>query len=748
MYYSRGKVTRQAHVDVPPGTYEEEYAREGFFGPVSHLYRSAPPVDWIAIEGDLRPEALNTRQLPGIGGDWLHGRIPFLRNADAVLSYGVLATPMPYYFRNADGDELLFAHAGAGRIETDFGNLDYRRGDYLVIPRGTVYRLAPTHLSEFLVVETAAALGIPDRGIAGKHALFDPAVIDVPELGELPEPGRAWDLRIKRLDRMTTVRYPHNPITTVGWRGDLTVMRLNVDDIRPMMSERYHLPPTAHVTWMAKNVVICSFLPRGLETGDPGALKVPFYHSNVDYDEVLFYHDGEFFSRKGIEPGMVTFHPQGIHHGPQPGAVRSAGARTRTNEKAVMIDTRNPLELTDAGRRASLPSYWKSWQEDAQAGARQSVSVSVPAGAPASASVSASPAAKGDAGVGATRAAPHDRASNPCGLRGIGFVEFATRDPRELAQLFRAFGFSRTGRHQHLAIDAWVQNDITFLLNHDARTFGAGFFERHGPSICAMGWRVDDAAAAFASAVSRGARPYTGSGTTITVPAIYGIGDSLIYFLDHGHTLDTSFGAHPSPILVPQKGFTAIDHLTNNVEKGTMQRWASFYKDVFGFTEVRYFDIRGVKTGLQSYALRSPDGSFCIPINEGSEKRSQIEEYLREYNGPGVQHLAFLTADLLGSLDALEGSGIEMLDIDDDYYATVFSRVPNVTEDHARIRDHQVLVDGDSEGYLLQIFTKNLVGPIFIELIQRKNHTSFGEGNFGALFRSIERDQERRGALA
>jgi 4-hydroxyphenylpyruvate dioxygenase len=198
-----------------------------------------------------------------------------------------------------------------------------------------------------------------------------------------------------------------------------------------------------------------------------------------------------------------------------------------------------------------------------------------------------------------------------------------------------------------------------------------------------------------------------------------------------------------APELVAPKGFLAIDHLTNNVEKGTMQAWADFYKHVFGFTEVRYFDIRGVKTGLTSYALRSPDGSFCIPINEGSEEKSQIEEYLREYRGPGIQHLAFLTDDLLASLDAMAGSDGQMLDIDDAYYAEVFERVPNVTEDHGRIRQHQVLVDG----YLLQIFTKNLVGPIFIELIQRKNHLSFGEGNFGALFRSIERDQERRGAI-
>ncbi|MCA9571987.1 MAG: VOC family protein, partial [Myxococcales bacterium] len=183
-----------------------------------------------------------------------------------------------------------------------------------------------------------------------------------------------------------------------------------------------------------------------------------------------------------------------------------------------------------------------------------------------------------------------------------------------------------------------------------------------------------------------------------------------------------------------------------NVPKGGLQAWVDFYQRVFGFTPVRTFDIRGQQTGLTSHALRSPDGSFCIPINEGDESTSQIEEYLREYGGPGIQHLAFLTDDLLDSLDRLDGA-VETLDIDEDYYTHLSERVHGVREDLGRIRAHQVLVDGDDEGYLLQIFTKNLIGPIFFEMIQRRNHASFGEGNFGALFRSIERDQERRGVL-
>lgn len=345
-------------------------------------------------------------------------------------------------------------------------------------------------------------------------------------------------------------------------------------------------------------------------------------------------------------------------------------------------------------------------------------------------------------------------ASNPIGLVGIDFVEFTGPKPAELDQLFTTFGFSKLRQHRTLDVDYYRQHDIHFLLNRAADTFASEFGTLHGPSICAMGWRVHDAHAAQATAIARGARPFEPTSTlrgTVDAPAIYGIGDSLIYFIDQwqddaGWRAD-AFVPHAAPVLVEDKGFIAIDHLTNNVHKGTMVRWGDFYKSIFGFTEVRYFDIRGVKTGLTSYALRSPDGSFCIPINEGDEGKSQIEEYLGEYNGPGIQHLAFLTNDLLHSLDLLEGSPIETLDIDAEYYGEVFDRVPNVTEDHDRIAHHQVLVDGDEAGYLLQIFTKNLIGPIFIELIQRKNHLSFGEGNFGALFRSIERDQQRRGVL-
>ena len=350
--------------------------------------------------------------------------------------------------------------------------------------------------------------------------------------------------------------------------------------------------------------------------------------------------------------------------------------------------------------------------------------------------------------MGDLHPSPQVLPKNPVGLCGIEFVEFASPDPDELDRLFLAFGFSKLQQHQERDIVLYRQNDIVFLINREISGQAAKFSKDHGPSICSMGWRVKDANFALQEAVSRGAEASTATLPYSGTPAILGIGGMYIYFVEQQKpAYRADFVNLEDPIISANMGFLSVDHLTNNVARGTRDHWASFYRDIFGFTDVRYFDIRGEKTGLTSFALRSPDGSFCIPINEGTEEKSQIEEYLREYRGPGVQHLAFLTTDLLASLDALEGSLIETLDIDNDYYDTIYDRVPHVTEDRTRIRHHNVLVDGDEAGYLLQIFTKNVIGPIFIEMIQRKNHNSFGEGNFGALFRSIERDQQERGVL-
>jgi 4-hydroxyphenylpyruvate dioxygenase len=346
--------------------------------------------------------------------------------------------------------------------------------------------------------------------------------------------------------------------------------------------------------------------------------------------------------------------------------------------------------------------------------------------------------------------------TNLIGMDGIEFVEFASPDPAALRKLFNHFGFAKTMSHQRQALERFQQGEINLLLNREPGSYGDSFQKSHGPSISSMGWRVKDAKKAWELACSRGAEPASRGDLaykegTAPLYAIQGIGGSLIYFIDNYTRGDLyprlGFVADPGKEKVNSLGFTYIDHLTNNVFQGELKKWSDFYQTVFEFTEVRYFDIRGVKTGLTSYALRSPCGKFCIPINEGSEEKSQINEYLRDYKGPGIQHLAFATDDIVQTVKGLHKAGVATLTIDDDYYQQVFTRVPKVTESHEELKKLQILVDGDAEGYILQIFTKNVVGPIFIEIIQRKNHQSFGEGNFGALFRAIERDQAQRGVL-
>jgi 4-hydroxyphenylpyruvate dioxygenase len=336
---------------------------------------------------------------------------------------------------------------------------------------------------------------------------------------------------------------------------------------------------------------------------------------------------------------------------------------------------------------------------------------------------------------------------NPLEMRGLAFIEFASPSPDELDALFTGLGFSRTHRHRTRAMDAYRQGKAWFFVDQERASFAQRFMAEHGPCVSALGLAFEDPRAAFEAAVRRGATAFDGRGSTsFDAPAIYGIGDSLVYFVDANASFERELERVPAPRLVPDKGFLRIDHLTNNVPQGELRKWSDFYKNVFGFVEVRSFDIEGTKSGLYSYALRSPCETFSIPINEDKGERGQIAEYLREYRGPGVQHIALLTKDILASVEAV-GRKVEMLDIDADYYEEAFRRVPNVRGDRARIEENRVLLDGDAEGYLLQIFTKNVIGPIFFEIIQRENHFSFGEGNFSALFRSIEKDQQRRGVL-
>ena len=358
----KGKTTTQAHVGLPQGTYEEEHGRKGFYGKSAHLYHTHPPTGWVRFEGKLRPHCfdLNLLEPPDLN-DPQGGPEPFLGNADVELMVSRRSAPMPFYFRNADGDELYFVHRGQGVIETDFGPVPFEKGDYINIPRAVTYRVAPESRDNFfLIIQSKSEFEQPDKGLIGQHALYDPAVIFTPEPKPNPEDGREWEVRIKVENEFSKLFYPFNPLDVVGWKGDLTVWKINLRDIRPIMSHRAHLPPSAHTTFLTQGAVVCSFLPRPLEQ-DPEALRVPFFHRNTDYDEFIFYHDGDFFSKDNIKAGMATLHPRGIHHGPHPKALANQKARTHTDESAVMLDGLNPIHVLAAGERCEWKDYWKSW---------------------------------------------------------------------------------------------------------------------------------------------------------------------------------------------------------------------------------------------------------------------------------------------------------------------------------------------------------------------------------------------------
>lgn len=343
---------------------------------------------------------------------------------------------------------------------------------------------------------------------------------------------------------------------------------------------------------------------------------------------------------------------------------------------------------------------------------------------------------------------------NPIGLNGVEFIEYSGPDATYFEKVFARYAFKQVGQVHGKNIRLYRQGDINYILNCEPQTFATDFAKAHGNSICATGFRVENAEHAFQTAVKRGGRPYEGDehhkGAT-PFPAIYGIGDSLIYFIDekNRHKLyNEIFNVSPEDKFPAGVGFTVIDHFTNNVPRGEMDKWCDFYTNVLAFREARYFDIRGAKTGLLSKVMRSPCGKFSVPINEPTESKSQIQEYLDEYKGSGIQHVALLTNDIVKSLEALKSSEIEFLTPPPHaYYEMLHERVPNVSEDLKVLEGNAILVDGDEKGYLLQIFTKNTFGPIFYEVIQRKGHDGFGDGNFQALFDAIERDQAERGYL-
>ena len=365
-----GRASRQAHADLPEGTFERELGKEGFFGPATMMYHRHPPTGWQSWDGPLRPRAFDLTKLTAFGpSPWDAGTV--LHNAKCKMRIWRCAAAMDHLVRNADGDELLFIHRGAGRLFCDYGHLAVSQGDYVVIPRGTMWRLEPAADSamDLLLIEcTNGSYMLPEKGIVGAHAIFDPAMLDAPAIDDafLAQQGEhETRVVVKRGGALSTVSYPFNPLDAVGWHGDLSVVRLNVKDIRPLASHRYHLPPSAHTTFVGDRFVVCTFVPRPFET-DPGALKVPFFHNNDDYDEVIFYHDGDFFSRDNIHPGMVTWHPCGFTHGPHPKALQRMFQQSKpmTDEYAVMIDTRDALEMGDAAKAVEFDGYAQSWHTD------------------------------------------------------------------------------------------------------------------------------------------------------------------------------------------------------------------------------------------------------------------------------------------------------------------------------------------------------------------------------------------------
>lgn len=365
--YSQGKHNRQGHKAIPEGHFEEEQGRKGFFGLVSHLIKPKPSTRWTNIKGPLKPylfDAINMEKKYG-------QRQRLIFNSDIVISslWENKSDKAPTTaFRNADGDSLYFCHQGSGVVLTEYGLLEFRKGSYINIPKCIVHSFFFQEETYFLIIESlTGAYREPDRGMVGKNAFYDPQSFGKPDLDHL----HAWkkqnncsvtEIHVKRENEITEFSYDECIYDSVGWKGDFFPFTLHVDDLMPMMSHRVHLPPSAHTTFVANGFVVCTFLPRPLEQ-DADALKVPFYHQNIDYDEVLFYHDGNFFSRDNLHAGMMTLHPAGFPHGPHPKAVKNINTKTHTDEYAVMIDAWSNLKVDPSLEKVEVKEYWQSWMK-------------------------------------------------------------------------------------------------------------------------------------------------------------------------------------------------------------------------------------------------------------------------------------------------------------------------------------------------------------------------------------------------
>ena len=361
----KGDASRQAHCDLPPNTFEREMSKEGFSGPSAQFHHKHPPTSWSTIDGPLQPRAFDANKLDkSTQSPWQSDVL--LHNDSTKIRIWESKNSMNQLVRNADGDELLFFHQGSAELYCDFGHMSVREGDYVLIPRGTMWRLVHDESINVLMIEaTGLSYGLPEKGMLGHHAIFDQAMLDTPEIDATflaQQNENSHQVWVKHHETISTITYPFNPLDAIGWHGDLSVVRINWRDIRPVMSHRYHIAPSVHSTFVTDRFIVCTFCPRPIES-DPGALKVPFFHNNDDYDEVLFYHKGQFFSRDNIHPGMITLHPGGLTHGPHPKAlaVGHKAARKETDEVAVMIDTRDALHVGEGAERIEWKDYVNSW---------------------------------------------------------------------------------------------------------------------------------------------------------------------------------------------------------------------------------------------------------------------------------------------------------------------------------------------------------------------------------------------------
>ena len=365
--YQQGETTRQAHKGIPEGKFEEEQGRKGFFGPVSHLVRNKPSTRWRTIEGELKPRMYD---LVG-AGEKARARQRLFFNPDIEVALEWVFPSIEKKrkaFRNADGDSLYFCHQGRGVVLTECGLIPYRPGAYVAMPKCVAHVWIAEEKTQFLVIQAnGGGFWEPDRGMVGRHAVYDLSQVEPPSLAELDlflakQGIEVLEVDVRHNQAITRFVYDETIFDVVGWKGDFFPYRLNLDQIMPLISHRAHLPPSAHTTFVAPNFVVCSFVPRPVES-DEDALKLPFFHQNIDYDEILFYHDGDFFSRSNLHPGMLSFHPAGFPHGPHPKAFKTIEGKTFHTENAVMIDTRRPLERDPFLAEVELANYWKSWQE-------------------------------------------------------------------------------------------------------------------------------------------------------------------------------------------------------------------------------------------------------------------------------------------------------------------------------------------------------------------------------------------------